>query len=244
MQAGMFATFKRNWLKYLSEAGALGTFMISACIIVVLMEYPGSPLHPLIPDGTIRLYIIGAELGLTAYYLVTCSWAKRSGPHMNPAFTLSFFLMGDIGFWDSFFYIIFQFIGGAAGVLLSFAVIGAPLKDPAVGFVVTVPGQHGILIAFIAEFLMSLALMGLVLIFGNSRRTERWTPYLVGILIGGYIAFEAPLSGMSINPARTFATAVVANNWTSVWIYFTAPVLGMVIASQLFRMVNQARLAK
>ena len=234
----MLAALKHNWLKYLTEAGALATFMISACLIVVLIEYPGSPLYSKIPNDTIRLYIIGAELGLTAYYLVASPWGKRSGPHMNPAFTLSCFLLGEIGLWDAIFYVVFQFIGGAVGVATSAILIGAPIHHPSVGYVITVPGQSGVMIAFIAEFIMSAALMTLVLLFSNSKRLQPWIPLMVGILIGAYIAFEAPLSGMSINPARTFASAMVANQWTSIWVYFTAPVLGMVLASQTFRYVK------
>jgi aquaporin Z len=234
----MLAALRHNWLKYLTEAAALATFMISACLIVVLIEYPGSPLYAKIPNDTIRLYIIGAELGLTAYFLVASPWGKRSGPHMNPAFTLSFFLLGEIGLWDAMFYVIFQFIGGAGGVALSAALIGAPIHHPSVGYVITVPGQSGAMIAFIAEFIMSATLIVLVLIFSNSKRLQPWIPLLVGVLIGAYIAFEAPLSGMSINPARTFASAIVANQWSSIWVYFTAPVLGMVLASQTFRYVK------
>ena len=231
----MTTTLRQNWAKYLTEAAALGCFMISACIIVVLMEYPGSPVHAWIPDGTIRLYIIGAELGVTAYMLVASSWGKRSGPHMNPAFTLSFFLLGEIGFWDTFFYILFQFAGGYAGVQLSSVVMGTALRHPSVGYVVTVPGAQGVGIAFLAEFLMSVLLMGMVLIFAGSQRLHRWTPHMVGVLIGLYIALEAPLSGMSVNPARTFSTALSAHNFSSLWIYFLAPVLGMVLASQAHR---------
>jgi len=237
----MLEALRRNWVKYLVEAGALGCFMISAIMIVVLMEYPGSPVHAALPNGTIRLYIIGAELGVTAYLLVASPWGKRSGPHMNPAFTLSFLLLGEIGFWDAMFYMIFQFIGGFAGVQLSYAVIGAPVRHPSVGFVVTVPGQYGVLAAFLAELGMSVLLMTSVLAFGQSKRLQSWTPHLVGLLIGLYCAFEAPFSGMSINPARTFASALSAHQWTSLWVYFVAPILGMVGSSQIFYYVRKSR---
>lgn len=240
----MLESLRKNWGKYLIEAAALGCFMISACIIVVLMEYPGSPLHAALPNATIRLYIIGAELGVTAYLLVASPWGKRSGPHMNPAFTLSFLLLGEIGFWDAIFYMIFQFAGGYAGVQLSYAVMGAPVSHPSVGFVVTAPGPKGNLIAFLAELGMSVLLMTCVLAFGQSKRLQSWTPHMVGALIGLYCAFEAPLSGMSINPARTFASALSAHQWTALWIYFAAPVLGMVGASQIFTRLQKRHAAK
>ena len=58
------------------------------------------------------------------------------------------------------------------------------------------------------------------------------------MLVFFYITFEAPLSGMSINPARTVASAVPSGIWTSGWIYFAAPVIGMLVAAQVYRGVS------
>lgn len=55
-----------------------------------------------------------------------------------------------------------------------------------------------------------------------------------GLLLLVYITFEAPFSGMSLNPARTLASALPARNWKAIWIYFTAPVLAMLLAAILF----------
>jgi aquaporin Z len=52
--------------------------------------------------------------------------------------------------------------------------------------------------------------------------------------VASYITLEAPLSGMSMNPARTFGSAFFGRNWTAIWIYFTAPLLGMLAAAQLY----------
>jgi len=61
-----------------------------------------------------------------------------------------------------------------------------------------------------------------------------YAPYLAGALIGFYIAFETSLSGMSTNPARTFASALHAGYWQALWIYFVAPTLGMLLAGESF----------
>jgi aquaporin Z len=61
-----------------------------------------------------------------------------------------------------------------------------------------------------------------------------------GTLVFLYITFEAPLSGMSINPARTLASAWPSGIWTSGWLYFTAPVLGMLLAAQIYLLVAHA----
>jgi aquaporin Z len=63
----------------------------------------------------------------------------------------------------------------------------------------------------------------------------RYTPLFAGALVATYITLEAPLSGMSMNPARTFGSALAAQLWTSLWIYFTAPPLGMLAAAEAYR---------
>jgi len=55
-----------------------------------------------------------------------------------------------------------------------------------------------------------------------------------GALVAAYITLEAPISGMSMNPARSFASAVPASHWADLWIYFTAPLIGMLSAAEFF----------
>jgi aquaporin Z len=57
---------------------------------------------------------------------------------------------------------------------------------------------------------------------------------VVGLLVAAFITVENPLSGMSMNPARSFAPAVVGGTWDGMWVYFAAPPLGMFLAAQLF----------
>jgi aquaporin Z len=99
--------------------------------------------------------------------------------------------------------------------------------------VVTVPGELGQAAAFAGEMAMTAVLMTVVLRVGNSR-LARLTGLCAGGLVALYIAVEAPLSGMSMNPARTLASAVPASNYTGWWIYFTAPLLGMFLAAGLY----------
>ena len=98
----------------------------------------------------------------------------------------------------------------------------------------TVPGEAGELAALVAETAMSGGLMLAVLITSNHRRLARFTGLLVGFLLLVYISLVAPLSGMSINPARTVGSATVAWVWTGLWIYFAAPVGGMLLAAEAY----------
>jgi aquaporin Z len=233
---------RSHWPEYLIEAAALGTFMISACVFTVLLEHPGSPIEQALQDSNaLRRALIGIAMGLTAIGLIYSPWGQRSGAHMNPSITLTYLTLGKIAPWDAAFYIIFQFIGGAAGVLAADMLIGLPLQDSAVNFAVTMPGPAGSSVAFAAEFAISMLLMSIILLVSNSRSLTRFTPLFAGALVAAFITFETPLSGMSMNPARTLASAFSAGEWTALWIYFTAPLAGMLLASGLYRLPHGAR---
>jgi aquaporin Z len=177
---------------------------------------------------------MGLAMGTTATAIICSPWGRRSGAHFNPAVTLTFLSLGKIRPADAFFYIIFQFFGGALGVLLAWAVFGIRLEHTAVNFVVTMPGDAGTAAAAGAEFAIAFILMSMVLIVSNSARTARLTPFFAGALVAIFIAVESPVSGMSMNPARTFASAVVAGEWKAWWIYFAVPPVAMLTAAGLY----------
>jgi aquaporin Z len=136
--------------------------------------------------------------------------------------------------WDACFYTAAHFLGRLAGVLLAVALLGRWVADPAVDYAVTVPGSAGPAVAFLAECLISFGLMLAVLIVSNIRRAARFTGLFAGALTAIYFVVERPYSGMSMNPARTFASAVPAQVWTGLWLYFAAPLLGMVVAGEVY----------
>jgi aquaporin Z len=233
-EAGVASVAARaHWREYMMEAGELGFFMVSACFFTVLFEHPKSPLF--IESPLVHRFLEGLAMGLTLLALIFSPWGQRSGAHMNPGFTLSFYLLGKIARWDAVFYTVAQFAGGIAGVLVSAVLMGNLVRHSPVNYVVTVPGPRGSQIAFAAEFVISFALMWVVLVTSNQKRLSRFTPFLAGILLTTYITIEAPFSGMSMNPARTFGSALSAHNWTALWVYFSAPPLAMVLAGQLYR---------
>lgn len=231
----MGARWRGHWPEYLIEAWALGTFMVSAAAFTTLFEHPGSALHGAIADAGLRRALIGAVMGLTAIGLIRSPWGQRSGAHMNPAVTLAFWRLGRIAGIDALLYMAAQCLGGTAGVLLAgWALDGAFTGEP-VHSIVTVPGPRGVAAALAAEAAMSALMMWTVLQLSGSRRHAAMTPYAAGFLVAAFIAFEAPLSGMSINPARSLASALPSGTWTGFWIYLLAPVLGMQCAALLFQ---------
>jgi aquaporin Z len=225
----------RHWPEYISEAAGLGLFMISACAFTLLFEHPDSAVRHVLNQSWLRRSLIGLAMGLTAIALIYSPMGKRSGAHLNPAVTLTFWRLGKIENRDAIFYILAQFIGGSVGVLLVANLAGAMLMgDPAVNYVVTLPGVTGRWGAFAAELTISFGLMLMILTVSNRRALNAYTGLFAGTLVALYIAFEAPLSGMSMNPARTAASALPAQMWTDVWIYFLAPPLGMLLAAEVY----------
>lgn len=235
------AAFAANWPEYLMEAAALGAFMVSACVFGVLLGHPMSPLYQRVENETLRRALGGVAMGCTAIAIILSPWGKRSGAHMNPSITLTFFALGKIAWRDAMFYVLAQFAGGIAGVAVADLIIGPPLRHSAVNYVVTRPGPAGVLRAFAAELLISALMMTIVLVVSNQRRIARYLPLVAGLLVATYITIEAPLSGMSMNPARTLGSAFAANDYIDVWLYFIAPPAGMLLAGQLYRTLQGTR---
>lgn len=235
----MLTSLRQHWPEYLIEAWGLGMFMVSAGVFVTLLEFPGSPVQQVIANPDIRRALIGLAMGLTAIGIIYSPWGQQSGAHINPAVTLTFLRLRKVAPSDALFYIIAQFAGGTLGVLLVAILFGEMFARAPVSYVATVPGPTGISIAFVAEFLMSLGLMLTILFFMNTKRLARLTGLAAGVLVATYITLEAPLSGMSINPARTFASGAPGGIWNHAWIYYTAPILGMLAAVEVYRLLRR-----
>ncbi len=232
-----------NFIEYAIEALCLGIFMVMATLATTLFELPSSPIHQAIAaDPLFRRFLIGVAMGLTAIAIIYSPLGKRSGAHINPAVTLTFWRLKKIGTVDAGFYILAQCLGAALGIWLSGLLIGkSAIANPAVNYIVTVPGMAGELGAFIAEFLLSFGLMTLVLQVSNRPNLSQFTGIFSGILVAIYITIEAPISGMSINPARSLGSAVSARVWHGFWIYCVAPPLGMLLAAELYLRIKKSR---
>ncbi|MGH7783525.1 MAG: aquaporin [Candidatus Binatia bacterium] len=96
------------------------------------------------------------------------------------------------------------------GATAAALVLASWVVHPAVNYVVTAPGGIGRVAAFLAEVLITFILMTVILRVSNQPRLDKFTGLCAGLLVAFYITFEAPISGMSRNPARSFASAVSA----------------------------------
>lgn len=223
----------RDFTVFALDGALLGIFMVSACAAVTLLEHPASPVRAFIPCGFVRRAAVGLAMGLTALALVYSPWGKRTGAFMNPALVLCFLRLGKLEPCAALGYVIAQFVGGTLGVLACAVALGGFVGDPAVRFVVTEPGPYGEAIAWLGEFAIAFVMLSVVVRVNRVPRLAPFTGFFAATLVALYITFEAPLSGMSLNPARTFASAVVAGSWRGFWIYLTAPVLGMLAAVEV-----------
>jgi aquaporin Z len=109
------------------------------------------------------------------------------------------------------------------------------VAHPSVKYAATVPGVHGIGIAWLGEFIITFLRMSVVMAVNKVRRLAPFSGCFAAALVAIYITVEAPISGMSMNPARSFGSALFAHTWTGFWVYCTAPIAGMLSGIELHR---------
>jgi aquaporin Z len=228
------ASLRLHWPEYLMEVAEMGLYLFLTCLFATLLQHPASPIRHLIPSGILRRAIMGAAVGATVFAIVMTPWGKQSGGHFNPAITFTFYRLRRVDFWDALFYGAAQFLGATGGVAIAAYILRDTPSHEAVRYAATLPGRYGDGVAFVAELAISFSLMATVLFTANHETLARYTPFFVGALYAIYITFETPLSGMSMNPARTFGSAFHASYWHALWVYFIAPTLGMLAAAEVF----------
>jgi len=215
------------------EGAELGLFMISACLVVALLHLPTSPVSRALPDPFERRLLTGLAMGATAVAIVFSPLGKRTGAHFNPAVTLAFWRLKKVETADALGYVAFQFVGGVLGVVVAALILGHAISHPSVNYAATLPGGSAVA-AFAAEVGISFLLMSVVLRVSNHPRLGRFTGFFAGALVATFITLESPISGMSMNPARTFGSAAGARMFEFLWIYFLAPPLGMLVAAEIY----------
>lgn len=231
----MIQAIRKHWPEYLMEAISVAIFLFVAGMGATLLRHVDSPIYPYVSGAPmLQRLLLGLVVGLTAVSIVYSPVGKRSGAHINPAVTLTFLRLGKISPWDALFYVIAQFTGAILGMNIAWFLLGDWVSAPAVNYAVTVPGTAGYAVAFFAEAGISLGVMSIVLWSTNRHHLHKYTGIMVGIAIATYITLESPLSGTSMNPARTLGSAVPAHVFTGIWIYFLAPLVGMFLAAEIY----------
>jgi aquaporin Z len=204
-----------EWRRLFSEL--LGTFML------VLVAAGGGLLHG---KGQISLAAAVVAPGLMVMAIILFMGAV-SGAHLNPVVSLAFALRGDFPWKRLPGYVVVQLVGASLACLFLYAVFGNAQHLGA-----TLPGPG---YANWQALLMEVALTGVLVsvILGTASAAQN-VGAIAALGVGGYIAlaglWSAPVSGTSMNPARSFGPALVSGDFTSYWLYVVGPIAGALIA--------------
>ncbi len=215
-----------NAKAYLAEC--IGTFGL--CFIGA-----GAIITNALTNGAVGLLGIALAHGIVVAVLVS-ALGHISGAHVNPAVTIGLLVGGKIKGGRAVGYIISQLIGGViAGLLLRTIYstevwakvnLGTPGLGPGIG------AGTGVLVEIILTFFLVLAVYGTAV--------DEKAPKIGGFGIGLVLVFDilmgGPLTGASMNPARTFGPAVVSGYWDAHWVYWVGPILGAILAAVLYKL--------
>lgn len=220
----MKTLFQDNLNRYLAEM--IGTFALVffGCGAIVVNEISG---------GSLGHIGVSSAFGLIVMVMIY-SVGNISGAHINPAVTLGFFVARRLPALQVPFYVVSQFVGAIGASFLLTSIM--PRSN---SYGETFP-SGGVLPSFFLEIILSFFLMFVIL---NVSTGHMEKGIMAGVAIGGTIALEAlvggPISGASMNPARSLAPALFSGNLSSLWIYLTAPFIGAVAASPTCRIIQR-----
>jgi len=210
--------------KYIAEA--IGTFALVFCGTgaIVINEFTG---------GVVTHPGVAITFGLIVMGMIY-AFGDISGAHINPAVTIAFAYAKKFPWKEVPAYIIAQLIGAiAASGLLLFIFPDNELLGT------TLP-QIGVFKVFIFEIILSLFLMIVII---NVSTGAKEIGVIAGIAIGGIVLLEAlfagPITGASMNPARSIAPALVSGNLQHLWVYITAPIIGCILAVISCKLVKE-----
>lgn len=213
----------------------LGTMVFLGLVLsaLVVAFAAGSPVVTAIPSADLRRLLTGALVGCVIAGIVYSPVGRISGGHLNPAVTLAFLRLGKITWRGAAGYVAAQVAGATLGAVVVFLAWGRHATSIDLG--VTEPGVGGTWAAAAVEAAMTFLLVTLILNFVDRPLLMPFTGAAVGLLVLWLVFAGAPVSGTSLNPARSLGPALVSRIWPHLWIYLIAPPVGALAAAVLYR---------
>ena len=223
---------RRNLSAYLSEFAGTAIMLFLGVSAVAFMWGPGSPV-PVVPNAALRRLLTGIMFAGGATAVVYSPLGQISGGHLNPAVTLAFWRLGKVPTRDAVIYVVMQFLGAFVGAYAAGVAWGGLTKG--VHYAATVPGDgYTRAGALAAETAITFLLVFLIFVCVNKPKVAPLTGLIAGSLVALLVMIEAPVTGTSLNPARTLGPALLAPNYTALWVYFVGPIAGALIAVAAF----------
>ena len=219
--------------EYAAEFAGTALLLLVGLSAVCVDFATRSPVVSAIPDSNLRRLITGIIFAGTATAIVYSPLGRRSGGHINPAVTLAFLRLGKITRRSAAVYVVVQVAGALTGAALVMVIWRGWATSVSVG--ATVPKDGGPAAAMAAEVGVTFLLVTLLLHFVDRPRLMPYTAAAAGVLVAFFVFVEAPVSGTSLNPARTLGPAVVGGTFTDLWIYLLGPPLGALLAVLVYR---------
>ncbi|KYC40894.1 hypothetical protein WA1_25075 [Scytonema hofmannii PCC 7110] len=230
-----------HWSEYGAEL--LGTaFNLFIGLSAVVFNFgKGLPMQALIPNESMRLLMTGLFFAGSGSLIAISPLGKLSGAHLNPSLSLAFWVQGKMHRHDLIGYIIAQFLGAIIAAMLIVVVWGNYAASIRNGM--TLPGNgYPLWYVFLAEVTITFLLVLSIFIFLSHHQLMRWTPLMTWLLVATIVCLEAPISGTSLNPARSIGPALVTLYWKDQWLYCIASPLGAMVAVVAFRLLAMGKL--
>ncbi|GLY75374.1 aquaporin [Actinoallomurus iriomotensis] len=222
-----------GWREVAAEFAGTALLLLLAVSAIVAGFAAGSPIVGAVPDEYLRRLMTGVLIAAAAAGIVYSPLGRISGGHLNPAVTTGFWVLGKLTSGSALRYAAAQVAGATTGALVALLVWGHAAVSVRVG--ATVPRLGGAAAALGAETLMTFLLLTLIFTFVDHPRLMPFTAASTALLVAVLMLAEAPVSGTSLNPARSFGPALVGATWTGLWVYVVAPTLGALAAALLHR---------
>jgi aquaporin Z len=232
---------RHHWAPLAAEY--LGTGLLVFVGLSAVIAMAGAGAARAVPAPFVRRLLTGLLFGGTGAAIALGPVGRVSGAHLDPVLSWAFWLAGSLEAADAALYTVAQCAGAVTGAVFLPAVWGG--RGAAVHYGATLPGPGwGPWTAVGGEAAATFALVGGILSFVGHPRLRPFTPALLPPLVGILVALEAPVSGTSMNPARSLGPAVVAGELGPLWIYILGPALGAAAAALATTRPERVHVAK